>query len=96
MLSLGILAGDLGVSRFSRGGLGGQVWRGRAGRCDSSRGGMIFMLEPQDFGEFLVVALEELEGSESLAGCDTIRSAHTSATVRIERDPRLTSWSELF
>lgn len=54
------------------------------------------MLEPQDFGEFLVVALEELEGPESLAGCDTLRSAHTSATGRIERDARLTSGSELF
>lgn len=54
------------------------------------------MLEPQDFCEFLVVALEELEGPESLAGCDTMRSAHTSATGRIKRDARLTSGSELF
>lgn len=33
------------------------------------------MLEPENFGEFLVVTLEELEGSESLADRDTMRSA---------------------
>lgn len=75
---MGILAGCLHSRGVCRRWLGCVIRRGSRYQCFGRRTGGMFMLEPQDLGQFLMMLFEKVQGAESLWERDPVSAGYKS------------------